>query len=106
MATERLARATIKTKYKVSKQNVAHENASMTFDKSQYERADIVPCFVFVLDPPRASHCVEPMESLDHAANVSQRISEMNRKIASARGVEEDKSNTNMNIVHDGGIKE
>lgn len=24
----------------VLKQNVAHENASMTFDKSQYERAD------------------------------------------------------------------
>lgn len=73
----------------MSKQNVAQENASMTFDRSQYERADIVPCFVFVLEFPRASHCVLPMLSADHAANVSQRMSEMNRKIASARGVDE-----------------
>jgi len=106
MATERLARVTTKTKYKVIRQNVAHENASTTFDKSQYERADIVPFFVFVLAFPRASHCVEPMESADHAANVSQRMSEINRKNESARGVEESKSNVSMNIVHDGGINE
>jgi len=95
-----------KMRYKVSKQNVAQENASMTFDKSQYERADIVPCFVFDLAFPRASHCVLPRASEDHAANVSQRTSETNRKKASARGVEENKSNTSMNIVHDGGINE
>jgi hypothetical protein len=45
------------------------------------------------------------MVSADHDANVSQRMSEMNRKIASARGVEEIKINVNMNIVHDGGIR-
>jgi len=95
-----------KMKYRVSKQNVAQENASMTFDKSQYERADIVPCFVLVLAFPRASHCVLPMESEDHAANVSQRMSETNRKRASARGVEENKRIVSMNIVHDGGINE
>jgi len=95
-----------KTKYKVNKQNVAQENASMTFDKSQYERADIVPFFVFVLVFPRASHCVLPRASEDHDANVSQRMSVTNRKMASARGVEESKSNVSMNIVHDGGINE
>jgi len=95
-----------KTKYKVSKQNVAQENASMTFDKSQYERADIVPCFVSVLEFPRASHCVLPIASEDHAANVSQRMSDINRKRASRRGVEEYKSNVSTNIVHDGGINE
>jgi len=105
MATERLARVTTKTKYKVSKQKVAHENASTTFDRSQYERADIVPFFVLVLAPPRASHCVAPSESEDHAAKVSQRMSEINRKIASARGDEDTKSNMSMNMVHEGGIK-
>jgi len=97
---------TTKTKNKVSKQNVAHENASMTFDRSQYERADIVPFFVFVLAFPKASHCVLPMASEDHAANVSQRMSEMKRKNVSIRGVEENKIIKNTNIVYDGGTKE
>jgi hypothetical protein len=105
MATERVASEMRKTKYKVSKQNVAQENASMTFDRSQYERADIVPFLVFVLAFPRASHCVLPRESEDHDANVSQRMSEMNRQRASTRGVEENKSNVNINKVHDGGTK-
>jgi len=105
MTTERVARFKRKTKYKVIKQKVAHENASTTFDRSQYERADIVPFFVAVLDFPRASHCVEPIVSEDHDANASQRMSEINRKIASARGVEDIKINVNMNMVHDGGIK-
>jgi len=65
-----------------------------------------VPFFVLVLEFPRASHCVEPSASEDHAANVSQRMSEINRKIASARGVEFTKIKTNMNMVHDGGTKE
>jgi hypothetical protein len=33
-------------------------------------------------------------------------MSEINRKTASARGVEENKSSMSMNIVHDGGINE
>jgi len=106
MAIERLARATIKTKYKVCRQNVAHENASITFVKSQYERADIVPFFVLVLVFPRASHCVAPSMSEVHAANVSQRMPEMNRKIASARGVDATKRKVNMSMVYDGGTKE
>jgi len=92
-------------KYRVTRQKMAHENAWMTFDKSQYERADIVPFFVLVLAFPRASHCVLPMMSVDHAANVSQRMSVINSIIASARGVEAIKSSVMMNIVHDGGIK-
>jgi len=103
MATERVASEIRKTRYKVSKQNVAQENASMTFDKSQYERADIVPFFVCVLVFPRVSHCVLPRESEDHDANVSQRMSETNRKTTSARGVEENKRSVIMNMVHDGG---
>jgi len=65
-----------------------------------------VPFFVLVLESPRASHCVEPRVSEDHAANVSQRMSEINRKIASARGVEFTNIKMNMNIDHDGGTKE
>jgi len=106
MAIERLARAMTKMRYKVTKQKVAHENASITFDKSQYERADIVPVFVAVLVFPRASHCVAPIMSEDHDANVSQRMSEMNRKIASARGVDATKRNVNTSMVYDGGTKE
>jgi len=102
---ERLARVRTKMKYKVIRQKRAHENAWMTFDKSQYERADIVPFFVLVLEFPRASHCVLPMMSVDHAAIVSQRIPVIKRKIASARGVEDTKSNIIMNMVHDGGTK-
>jgi hypothetical protein len=48
---------------------------------------------------------VEPIESEDQEANVSQRMSVMKRKIASARGVEAINKNVSMNIVHDGGIK-
>jgi len=78
----------------------------MTFDKSQYERADIVPCFVFVLELPRASHCVLPMTSVDHDANASQRMSVIKSIIASKRGVEEIKTKISMNMVHDGGTRE
>jgi hypothetical protein len=65
----------------------------------------MLPFLVLVLRPPRASHCVEPRESEDQEASVSQRMSVMKRKIASARGVEDINRNMNMNIVHDGGIK-